>query len=175
MIPGFEGRIAIPFAMSAQILGDCILSPAWAFFCSLIGSIIPSIPLILLTKKLKNKFFTGFIVEKYSSKIKALSTKNSNIKKLILLSLFVAIPLPMTGVWSGSIIAGLTDLKPYQSFIAIFIGSLIACSIILLVCIIFNNSTLIILLIALFMILTVIIFEIIRIIFNNIRKRKRLK
>ena len=42
------------------------------------------------------------------------------------LLLFVAIPLPFTGVWTGSIIAWLFDLEWWKSFLVILIGVIIA-------------------------------------------------
>lgn len=40
--------------------------------------------------------------------------------------LFVAVPLPGTGVWSGALLANLLDLRFSQSSIAIIVGNLIA-------------------------------------------------
>lgn len=42
------------------------------------------------------------------------------------LALFVAIPLPVTGAWTGSLIAVLFGLKFKHAFLSIFIGILIA-------------------------------------------------
>ncbi|MCS7128878.1 MAG: small multi-drug export protein [Desulfurococcaceae archaeon] len=39
------------------------------------------------------------------------------------LSLYVAVPLPLTGVWTGSLIAYLLDLRKAKSIIAIAIGN----------------------------------------------------
>jgi len=44
----------------------------------------------------------------------------------IALLIFVSIPLPGTGVWTGSIAAGMLDLRLKQALPAIFIGNLIA-------------------------------------------------
>jgi len=45
------------------------------------------------------------------------------------LILFVAIPLPFTGAWTGSLIAYLFDLKFSKSLLTIFIGVIIAASV----------------------------------------------
>lgn len=42
------------------------------------------------------------------------------------LALFVAIPLPVTGAWTGSLVAVLLGLKFKHAFLSIFIGILIA-------------------------------------------------
>ncbi len=46
------------------------------------------------------------------------------------LAIFVGIPLPLTGVWTGSIIARLLGLDWKRSFLAIFLGVLIATAIV---------------------------------------------
>ncbi|MEA4964010.1 small multi-drug export protein [Lutispora sp.] len=45
--------------------------------------------------------------------------------------IFVAIPLPGTGVWSGSLAAALLDMRFKWAFPAIFVGNLIAAFIIM--------------------------------------------
>jgi hypothetical protein len=57
------------------------------------------------------------------------------------LACFVAVPLPLTGVWSGSLIAGLTSLNINYSFISIVCGSIISCGTMTLLCTLFSNST----------------------------------
>ena len=164
IIPTLEGRVALPFALSFG------LHPAIAFLCAFLGSILPAYPAILLTRKLKNRYLTGFLQDRYSSKINKLSLSQSNMKKLSLLFGFVAIPLPMTGVWTGSIIAGLTNLKPWQSFLSISLGGLVACGIILAVCLLFHGSELIIFFISLGLLAIFILIELISMI---IKRRKK--
>jgi len=55
------------------------------------------------------------------------------------LLLFVAIPLPFTGAWTGALIAYLFDLKFTKSIITIFIGVIIAAFIMILVTMFFGN------------------------------------
>ncbi len=43
--------------------------------------------------------------------------------------IFVAVPIPFTGAWTGALIAYLFDLKFYKSLITIFIGVIIAAAI----------------------------------------------
>jgi uncharacterized membrane protein len=42
------------------------------------------------------------------------------------LFIFVAIPLPGTGVWTGSLIASLLNMRIKYAFIAIVLGNLLA-------------------------------------------------
>ena len=98
------------------------------FILAVIGNILP-IPFILLfidkiflwlkKTKLKN------MVEKLENK--ALS-KSDQIKKYgkLGLFLFVAIPLPGTGAWTGALIASLFRMKIKDSFPWIFLGVVVA-------------------------------------------------
>ena len=43
----------------------------------------------------------------------------------IALMLFVALPIPGTGAWTGSLVAALFDLQKKQSFLAVALGVLI--------------------------------------------------
>ena len=47
----------------------------------------------------------------------------------IALLLFVGIPLPGTGAWTGSLIAALLELKPKSAIPCIFLGVLLAAGI----------------------------------------------
>jgi len=52
---------------------------------------------------------------------------------------FVAIPLPFTGAWTGALIAYLFNLKFSKSLFTIFIGVLIAATIMIIVTLLFGN------------------------------------
>lgn len=171
LIPTLEGRIALPFALSVSLLENNTLPPYLALICAFVGSVLPALPVVLATRKIKNRFFTGFVQERYSNKISKLSNNQSTFKKLALLCGFVAIPLPMTGVWSGSVVAGCTNLKTWQSFISIAIGSLISCSIILGVCLLFAGSELVILFISLGLLALFAIYEMIGMLIKKRKKR----
>ena len=95
----------------------------------IIGNIIP-IPFILLfIKKIfkwmkKIKLFRG-VIEKLENRA---MSKSDNIKKYEFwgLVLFVGIPLPGTGAWTGSLIAALLDVDFKKAIIAELIGIAIA-------------------------------------------------
>ena len=42
------------------------------------------------------------------------------------LALFVGIPLPMTGAWTGALVAALIDVKFWRAMLATFIGVCLA-------------------------------------------------
>jgi uncharacterized membrane protein len=122
-LPIIELRGAIPVGIS---LG---LSPLHAAIISFIGSMIP-VPIILFTIRpifnylKKTKLFRN-MVEKLISRS---SSKSGNVQKYGFwgLLIFVAIPLPGTGVWSGALAAALLDMRFKLAFPAILIGNMIA-------------------------------------------------
>ena len=130
VLPFIEAKGAIPIGMS---LG---LSPINSFFCSYIGSLVP-VPFLLmlitpLLAYLNNNKKLGNLAKKINNYISKKTTKiqNKNDKmlvdkpiKLFALFMFVAIPLPGTGVWSGSLVAGALKLKPTHAFFAIALAN----------------------------------------------------
>ena len=83
--------------------------------------------------------------------------KTNNFTKYFMLTAFVAIPLPLTGVWSGSLILGLSNLDIKMGIISIIIGAIISAGMISLICNIFSNSISYILIIS-FIIILVFLF-----------------
>lgn len=123
-MPIIELRGAIPVGMS---LG---MSPVHATVISFIGSMIP-VPFILFTIRpifnylKKTKLFKK-LVHKLTDR--SLNNNGGKIQKYGAwgLMLIVAIPLPGTGVWSGSLAAALLDMRFKWAFPAILVGNLIA-------------------------------------------------
>lgn len=122
-LPVIELKGAIPVGMS---LG---LSPFHAAILSFIGSMVP-VPIILFCVRpifnyLRNTRAFRNIINRITDKS---INKGSKVQKYGAwgLLLFVAIPLPGTGVWTGSLIASLLDMRFKWAFPAIFVGNLIA-------------------------------------------------
>ena len=125
MIPIIELRGAIPMAF---VLG----MPWWqAYIISVVGNMLP-VPFILLfipkilawMQKCKIRFFNKFAnwlnrkVEKNRPKIEKYAFWG--------VCAFVAIPLPTTGAWTGSLVAAMIDMKFWKAMLSAFIGVLIA-------------------------------------------------
>ena len=112
--------------IAAALLG---LSGIKSFIICFIGNIIP-IPFILwfitplFDRLKKTKLFSG-IVNKLEKK--ALNNKEQ-IEKLqyIGLLLFVGIPLPGTGAWTGSLIAALLDMDKKKALLYAILGVVMA-------------------------------------------------
>ena len=122
-LPIIELRGAIPVGISLGI------SPLHAAILSFIGSMIP-VPFILFTIR---PIFNYLKTTKTFRKLVHILTdkslnKSGKIQKYGAwgLLVFVAIPLPGTGVWSGSLAAALLDMRFKWAFPAIFVGNLIA-------------------------------------------------
>ena len=127
MTPINELRGTIPLAV-----GLWHLSPLKAFFLAGLGNMIPVFFLLWFWK-----YLAGYLMEK-SKTIKQLfnwlfkRTRQRFYKKHsaygdIALILLVAIPLPFTGAWTGTVAAFLFDIPYKKSLGLIFIGVAIAC------------------------------------------------
>ena len=81
--------------------------------------------------KIYRKFFEGYL-KRLQKRIDRFEKQNSVIG-IFALVLFVSIPLPGTGTWSGSIISWVLDLDRKKSILAISLGVFIAGLIILFV------------------------------------------
>ncbi len=123
MVPILELRGGLIFSSAAGI-------DMWkAIPICVIGNLIPVPFILLLITKIfnwlkKTKVFRP-MVEKLENKA---MSKKDQIEKYEFwgLVLFVGIPLPGTGAWTGSLIAALLDMKFRKAFPAVIIGVCLA-------------------------------------------------
>jgi uncharacterized membrane protein len=136
MLPIAELRGAIPWALTSPPIGGG-LHWATAYLYAVIGNFIPIIPILLLLEpvskwlsryRLFDRFFTwlfnrtrkrGKVIQRYEA---------------LGLILFVAIPLPVTGAWTGSVAAFIFGIKLKYAIPCIFAGVLIAGVVVTLAC-----------------------------------------
>ncbi len=122
--PIVELRGAIPTAM--YLFGF----PWWkAFLISVIGNILPVVPLLYLLEFSIKLFKKTKSIRRIFEKIEVKTLKKGKIVEkyeFIGLTIFVAIPFVGTGAWTGSLIASLLGLEKKKAFLAITIGILIA-------------------------------------------------
>ncbi|MCF7869561.1 MAG: small multi-drug export protein [Candidatus Omnitrophica bacterium] len=122
-LPIFELRGSIPLGVSLN------LSLYKVYFLSILGNILPVLPLLLFFKfffhKLEKIKFVGIF---FSWWFRRVEKRSDVVKKWGFwgLVLLVAIPLPVTGAWTGTVAANLFELKIKKSFFAILTGILIA-------------------------------------------------
>lgn len=124
MVPVVELRGAIPIGV---MLG---LPVYLSMLISIIGNLVPVPFIILFVRRVfewmrsKSRRLSS-IVERLEHKAQ---TKGAKLYKgeIIGLILFVAIPLPGTGAWTGALIAALLDIRMKNAMPAITLGVLIA-------------------------------------------------
>ena len=123
MVPLIELRGAIPYAVAFHI------PTLPAYLIAVIGNMLP-VPIIFLfarkvlvwgcDKKYIGKFFTWCLEkgEKGGEKLKAKAGRGLPLALL----LFVGIPLPGTGAWTGALVAALLRMRFGKAFAAILLG-----------------------------------------------------
>lgn len=128
MVPVIELRGAIPYGIARGL-------EYWqAIPVSIIGNLVPVPFIIIFIKKIfawlrtKSAWLNGLVTKLEN---RALS-KQETVQKYAFwgLFLFVAIPLPGTGAWTGALIAAMMEMKVKEAFPAIALGVLTAGAII---------------------------------------------
>ncbi len=119
MLPIVELRGAVPVGTA---LG---LDPFFVLFLSIIGNILP-IPFIIMFSKRIIKWLKGTrlfspLALKLEKKAEKNMDKITKYEKLGLF-IFVAVPLPGTGAWTGALIASLLDMRIKNSVPPICFG-----------------------------------------------------
>lgn len=123
MVPIIELRGAIPVGVFTFHLNYIE-----SFICSFIGNIIPVYFIVKYTRPLFDFFgrWKPFkkIIDWASEKATKHIQENKRLQNFAALGLFlfVAIPLPGTGAWVGSLIANFLDLKPKKAIPPIITG-----------------------------------------------------
>ena len=129
MLPIIELRGAIP-------IGAAIGLPWYLnMIVSIIGNMLP-VPFILLFvvklfEFMKKKNILVNFIEKIEKRAMSRSKSIAN-KEFLGLMIFVAIPFPGTGAWTGALIAALLQFDRKKSFLYILFGVLIAAAIVTL-------------------------------------------
>ena len=124
MIPVIELRGAIPIGVG---LG---LSHAEAMGISIIGNMLP-VPFIILFIRPIFRWMTrksgklARLAEKLETKAEGKWDKIHRYQ-FFALTIFVAIPLPGTGAWSGALIAAMMNMRLRNALTSILLGVLIA-------------------------------------------------
>ena len=127
MVPIIELRGAIPYGVAFGL-------PLWlTFVIAIVGNMLP-VPFIYLfarkvlvwgaDKPLIGGFFTWCLSKGEKARDKIQSKSERGLFWALLL--FVGIPLPGTGAWTGALVAALLGLRMNRALPAIFAGVLIA-------------------------------------------------
>ncbi len=124
MTPISELRGAIPLALFK--LG---MSPVQAYIYSVIGNMLPVIPLLLFLEPVSNWLRRYRSFDRFFDWLFARTRRyNDRMEKYGALGLFsfVAIPLPMTGAWTGCAAAFVFGIRFKYAFPTILAGVLVA-------------------------------------------------
>ena len=124
MVPVLELRGALIWAAADG------LNPVLSYIVCVIGNTLPVPFLIMFVRPIfewmkRRTSWMRNLVEKLEAKA---ADKSDVIKKYEMLGLFflVAIPLPGTGAWTGSLVAAVLGMRVKHSFPMIFLGVLTA-------------------------------------------------
>ena len=114
------------------------LPPLESYIIAIVGNVIP-VPFILLLinkilramEKSRFKLFNGI----HSFLHKKIMKNKDSIEKYGFwgLVIFVGIPLPGTGAWTGAIIAAFLEMDRKKAFLAIFLGMIMASIIMMII------------------------------------------
>ena len=132
MVPLIELRGSIPIGLSS-LLGDPISVLPLYIIC-ILGNMLP-VPFIYLfarkvlewgsDKKVIGKFFK-WCLEKGEKGGKKLQEKAGKTGLFFALLIFVGIPLPGTGAWTGTLAASILDMDFKRSILAVMLGVILA-------------------------------------------------
>ena len=138
MIPFVEVRGSIPLAIAMG------MNPGLAFLMAFLGSAMWCPIVLLILKPIINwlkkfKIFNAIvsaIEDGFKSKAKGVEDKANAFdasqverRKMLGLYVFVAFPVPMTGVWTGTAIGAFIDMSFWKVVLTVIVGDLTACGI----------------------------------------------
>ena len=128
MIPVIESRGSIPY-------GILVLGLPWykVVIVSIIANFLITIPIIYLLDPI-SKYFRKFdISKKFFNWLFARSERKGGIinkLKVVGLIIFIGIPLPVTGAWTGCVAANIFRINKFYTLIGVFFGILMSVMII---------------------------------------------
>lgn len=185
ILPVIEIRGAVPFATNPGFWAEHVLTNWEAYGWSLLGSslIVPILallflPLIRLLKKVKIfRNLANAVENRVKSKASGIegAEEKSELfskaywKKFLAVFIFVAIPLPLTGVWTGTCVAVFIGLDYVSTCISVIGGNIIAGLLITLILQFFPVLNSYLFYIFIVLVLLVIVYELIK---HIIKKKK---
>ncbi len=178
MIPIVELRGAIPFGSAVSFWGENAL-PLWeSFLIALAGSSLICVILTFIFQPIfswlkKTKLFKKFAdwlerkLKRKSENIENKTDVQENSKKKLWIKIlgvfcFVAIPLPLTGVWTGTCLALFIGLNRKQTMLSVLSGNAVAGGLMMLISYFFADNTSIVLYGFLVLVVIFVLYEIIK-------------
>jgi len=131
MLPIFELRGAIPLGFYLEI------PLVKTFILAAVGNFVPVIPLYFLLLPISNALSRTPLFKAFFDWLYSHTKKRADIVQryeALGLMLFVAIPLPITGAWTGTVAATIFKIKFKYTILAIAFGIIIAGVIVTTLC-----------------------------------------
>lgn len=176
MLPMFEIKGAVPFALSSAVWGNGAM-PIWkACLFSFFGASLVALVLLLVVKlialinkrkKKKLNRFDLWLNEKFFR-----YKKNAKTKKWFVLMFFTAVPLPFSGVWSAVLLSAFLKMKFWSSASAIILGNVFTALIVGLFCGLFADLIDLVLMAFLVVVALVLIFYLIKSVLMVVQNKK---
>lgn len=191
MIPIVELRGAIPFGSATAFWGENALSLWESLLVSLAGSTLVCIILTFLFwpifKWLKQtkvfKKIALWVEKKLNRNAEGIEKKTQSEKdakkikwlKLIGIFGFVAIPLPLTGVWTGTCLALFIGLNKKETMSTVILGNVVAGLLMTMISYFFKDNTMIVFYAFFVLVGVFILYEVVKSIIRKIKANKQPK
>lgn len=137
MLPVTELRLSVPLGISCYELNWL-----YVYVVAILGNFLICIPIVYFFSYfesiLKKNKYAAIALKKIFSRTRSKS-RVINRYKYYGIVLFVGIPLPFTGAWTGSLASYLFGFKKKKTLIAIFVGLLISATIVTIISIFLEN------------------------------------
>jgi len=127
-LPVTELRASVPIGI--LLLKQDVYS---VFFYAVIGNLLPIAPIYFLLEPISKRLSKTEFMRKFFEWLFARAKKRAGLiekYEALGLMLFVGIPFPGTGVWTGCLIASLLRMHFVPTFIAATLGVLIAATVV---------------------------------------------
>lgn len=146
VLPMIEIRGAVPIAIGMD------MNVFLAIFLSVLGATLAVIPNMIFVKPfikyLKSTKLMREIAENFESDVNKKSEeiakkteikRYKNLSKYIAVAMFVAVPVPFTGAYTGSTLAVFLGLNPVKSLMAVMVGNIVSAGLVALLSIYFKQ------------------------------------
>jgi uncharacterized membrane protein len=133
ILPISEVRGAIPFGLISG------LGLAKTLTISIFGNIIFIAPTLFLLEPVSNYLRRFWVFKRFFDWLFERTKKKATLVEqyeTVGLMIFVAVPLPLTGAWTGCIAASLFKIRFKYAFLAVSLGVIIAAAIVTAVCLV---------------------------------------
>jgi uncharacterized membrane protein len=133
MLPIIELRGALPYAI-------CVKPEMWiprAYLLAVLGNFVPVVPILFFLGPVSDFLRRVPILDRFFTWLFARTRKRGKLiekYEAIGLTMFVAIPLPVTGAWTGALAAFIFGIRRRWAIPCIALGVMIAGVIVILAC-----------------------------------------